>query len=310
MKQKSILKNIEWLLVTLTVIAILYFVAKNLFENISKFDMGAVNGINFNYLIAGMIFFFLVNLLLNLGWFNIFRVLHRDLTFKKSIWVYSTSILAKYVPGKVPQILGRGYMAKKGGFSGFAASGSAIIEIILKSITSLMIGIIYVINFNQSKLINMNLFILLSILFLIIILISNKKVMSYMLKMMGKIFKKRFNLDKISFLELMKTTLVYAVIYHIIGFVVLLCYLSISNSTEGLIAKYILLTGAFSLSWILGNIIIFIPAGLGIREGIFVFLTQGTVGLELSILLIIIFRILTILSDIVYLFFGFLTRKI
>lgn len=60
---------------------------------------------------------------------------------------------------------------------------------------------------------------------------------------------------------------------------------------------YALLTASFSLAWLLGFLAPGAPAGLGVREGVFVLLLAGIVEDERVLSLILAMRIVTVLGD-------------
>jgi uncharacterized membrane protein YbhN (UPF0104 family) len=62
------------------------------------------------------------------------------------------------------------------------------------------------------------------------------------------------------------------------------------------LARY---TGAFAAAWVVGFVIVFVPGGIGVREGVLVFLLRGRLGEAEAVVLATASRIAFTLVDLV-----------
>jgi uncharacterized membrane protein YbhN (UPF0104 family) len=69
------------------------------------------------------------------------------------------------------------------------------------------------------------------------------------------------------------------------------------------------LTSAYCLSWITGFIVLFVPSGLGVREGVMTLLLSSILTTPLAIAMSFLSRIWFTLFEIVVFFIGLLVRK-
>jgi hypothetical protein len=70
------------------------------------------------------------------------------------------------------------------------------------------------------------------------------------------------------------------------------------------------LPGAFAVSWIIGMVAVFAPAGLGVREGLFALLVDPILKGSLNIIVSLLSRIWITLSEILCFLVVFLLLKL
>jgi uncharacterized membrane protein YbhN (UPF0104 family) len=74
-------------------------------------------------------------------------------------------------------------------------------------------------------------------------------------------------------------------------------------------AEALYLTFAYAVAWLVGLLILFVPQGLGVREGVFVLLGTPLLTPQIAVALSVALRLLTVVSDLIMLGFAiFLDR--
>lgn len=218
--------------------------------------------------------------------------------------VYAKSNVAKYLPGNVMQFAGRNVLGSNLGISQFAMLAGTLIEILLLLITGTLMALIFftktfenVIEFICSKALYKNILIIMIIvgivlLTVLIFFISKKKVYR-------DIIKKMFS---INFLKV----LIKLLIFYFLGFIVMgvVFYLSFTM-IMGVEVDFFLVMSSAIISWVVGYIIPGAPGGIGIREAILLMLLGGIIGKEIVAMGAIISRLISIISDLLSLFFDY-----
>jgi glycosyltransferase 2 family protein len=93
----------------------------------------------------------------------------------------------------------------------------------------------------------------------------------------------------------------------------LLCTLLLAGLAHVLgigVPSYAMLLGATAASWLAGFLVIGAPAGLGVREAVFVALAGASLGESHALLLIGLYRVLTFLGDSLFLAAGALALRL
>jgi uncharacterized membrane protein YbhN (UPF0104 family) len=91
------------------------------------------------------------------------------------------------------------------------------------------------------------------------------------------------------------------------GLVIMLCLLSMSPILPQPFWELIIkLVNAFSISWLIGFIIVIVPGGLGIREFVLSALLSTSLGLQVEVTtrIAIVVRVLTLFAEMIWIFIG------
>ena len=86
----------------------------------------------------------------------------------------------------------------------------------------------------------------------------------------------------------------YCIVYFLLGLGMWCVALSLDIRVEG---GYALFTASFALAWLLGFVTPGVPAGVGVREGVFAFLLAGSVDNQHILSLILAMRVVTVVGD-------------
>lgn len=295
-------KHIKTILQTLIIILIFFYLIRYLIINWTKIPF---DEIHLNLLFLLISFLVLTPHFLSYGksWQAIMKVLGNSISFAQSIWIISTTQIAKYLPGRVWYMLGRIYVGKQEKMDGKIVAVSVILETCLLITTG---GILYLLSVISMGKFNVTNIIICTVLIIVAISGSNPKLLSWGTNIILKILKKEVIKLNISYSHLFQISLWFFGLWiaQVIGF-----YFLVTSIYLIPFAKIIDLTAAYTLSWIIGFIVIFAPGGLGVREGIMSLLLSSFIPTPLAIAISFLSRVWITVFEIVVFFIGLTVHK-
>jgi len=271
-------------------------------------DIIIAYGVNFNRIVSistliiaivsVVIYAILVIALATIFYFLLKLFSSADISSKDSIFIYCKSNLYKYLPGNVFHYIGRNQIALDNEISHGGPVAATIAEMLLLTIAALIAAITFagqhaikwsLDNYTAHQVI---LFVVLIIMVLVVGVI-----------LFGVISKRKMAVGKIEPANSIRFTaaikfLVMYIIYFILNGVM---FIILIHSLGGELSNSLILPviGMYTLSWMIGFITPGAPAGLGIREAIMSALLFGVVEAEVVIGAVVVYRIITILGDVV-----------
>ncbi len=274
-----------------------------LFYYLIKFDYFKIDNINlyYSYLYVSIIFLCLGFLLDSITWWKILASHNIHIHFTSGIVSHGLVIFSKYIPGKVWTIFGRASYVTAKNFPLATISLISLKAQIICIWMGLLIGglpLIILLGFTKLS--------ILSFIFIVVItlFIMSKKIHNCMLFLMSRIFKKNIKIPFINFRELFKISVYYGLywIFLLIGYSFLLKSLDPDIS---IIAGF-----AFPLSTTFGILAFFLPAGLGVREGIMIgCLVSIGIPIKDATTISILARLWFIIGELFIFFLAFLLEK-
>lgn len=284
--KRASLKILQYLLIAI----IFYFLLKSVVKNWSQvkdfswqFDYWLLI---ISFLLQFLTLFWLVKI-----WQRMLRHTGSSVSYFKlfKVWFYAN--LGKYLPGKVWQFLGMIYMLekervpKKSSFStGVMAQSFSVISGLFISVFFLGTDLYH--RFFSRK---PGLMIGLAIFSLgILVLLCYPKVLERILNLGLRIVKK----EKITLDLKGKDVIIYLLSYSLSWLLFGLAFLIfVKSMTQTDFKMYPTLTGAYAFSLNIGFLAIFTPGGIGVREGILVFLLSSFFPLPVSTLISLLSRL-------------------
>jgi len=230
-----------------------------------------------------------------LTWQRLLRLCHIDIPYKKSASLILRTQIAKYLPLNVLHFAGRVFLAKSEKIKTASLSYSILMEAGCFLCTGICLGIPSLLRFNNplsSALTSLALLPVGIFSCLFAYYISHRRFIKEAPPIAPK---KATSLFAIIILLLVATYLANASI----------CYALLHqiNSNPGL--PFWHFVSAFSLAWVAGYVVPGSPGGLGVREAVFTFVLPSSVEIAPFLLLIILFRITSILGDAASFFISF-----
>lgn len=211
---------------------------------------------------SGLVFLLTYGVLVE-TWREILRAWGSKLRFTSAVRIWAVSNLGRYIPGKLWQIGAMGLMAQREGVSPIAATGSAILNVVV----NLIAGFAVVAAFGW-PLLHLDAIggLRTSILFLsacVAILIAMPLLLPIVLGVLSKTTGRDLNIGApprtaifISLVGNVVAWLLYGVAFALFAHGVL-------GTSEGPITGYI---AVYALSYLVGYLVLFAPAGVGFRE--------------------------------------------
>ncbi len=230
-------------------------------------------------------------------WGVVFRRITRRQTSKtEAVRSHCGSWLMKYVPGQVGAVV---YKLRWGQTQGASKKATAVAfgyEMLFRTLASTVLVIPIILlgaqhNFTTPLLIGY------SCGFVLLLAITGNKVRRFIALFLSKVTKQK--VDPASLLGVKDIALhsVYfmsARILNSAGFVLLA-----TSMTQISPSRFVYLGASYILAGIVGIYAIFVPSGLGVREGVIVALTRTFLPLEVAIALALVARLYATLSDVV-----------
>lgn len=231
-----------------------------------------------------------------LCWSLIMRGLGQELSLRTSIKVHLTANIVKYLPGYAWQILGKAYLCNREGIPGeliglgIALEFSSIVLTGLWTI-ALTLPTAWLEAWGLTRL---NVWRLPGIVLLSVLLIAAPQLLMGMLQYLGTRGRRvrRFQIDRKS-LWLMLLLMILA--WFILGVTLYM----LSSALYPMVPTDLpSLTSAWAASSIFSLAVIFVPTGLGVREGVLAFLLAFHLPIALAAIVAILARVISILSEV------------
>ena len=279
--------------------------------------MGSLKSINFQWSIIWQLFgivglLALALLLQILDWQIVLRGLEINIPFIDVSKGYVYSFLPRYIPGSVWGYLSRGeWMKREHGVSYSLTNLASILEILITFISGLMVLALAFTQTTGVELVyRICLIVLLPIIIWFVIKLTIKRITQ-------SDWHWKHLLTPLLVVNL-KTWLVWILFYSIHLIVEGLgLFLTIQlfwpEIVVGINIGSILISASiFSLGWMIGLMVIFVPAGLGVREVIVTGLINMVFGVnwEISALIATFFRLNYMIAEMIWLLWGVLSKGI
>lgn len=276
-------KRIKDYLKYLFVLGVIFFLVKYLYDNwcaISlyqwqfKYDLLAVS---FGLVFLNYLFFIQI-------WRSLLFKLSSKLPFRKAFKIWFSSNLGKYIPGKIWTVMGMIYMCENEGIPKAATMTSAIVNQMLTIIGGL--ALVFLLSGTKlfSGIPKFSYFPLI----LVFVLSLTPRVMEKILNWGLKILKREPIKVNLSFKENLIFTLFFMLAWGVYG---IAFSIFIRSLTDYPLELWPVLTSIFAFSYILGFLSIFVPGGLGVREGLLVFYLSGYFPLPVATLIALLSRL-------------------
>lgn len=257
--------NIIKLLKLIISIIIIFYLLKYI-----KANSNTLSSFQFHFNYYYLIFSFIVLLIYFFNQLIIWHYLTKqnkcNINFSLSITSRAYSEFGKYVPGKVVGYAMLLYVYSKENQSKRLVAISMFYELLTSTLAASLVFLFSLFftdinEFRKYRIIALSLMIL----FFIII---HPSILKYLSSFFFKIFKREQQPIDISYSQLLKIIMLYVLNFLIYGIAFMLFINSISPIS---FSNYIFITGTTIGAGIIGLFAVFVPAGLGVREGVMIF---------------------------------------
>lgn len=303
--------RIDWrrsarILSIIIVFVALYFVADKIWSNRLWVYAKQFTRQILIIIFLGSILYALSGFLLSSAWRRLLLWFgHFNANVKETHAIYAYTQIAKYIPGNIFHIAGRHALGKQLGFGHGQLTGAAIYEVsgLLTASTALALAGTAFYGMNYMRLSVTNLLIIF-ISMLLLTLFSNKVITK--LPKFKSLNMQEKKISEIS-TQLIPIYFLYLFFFVIAG--VILCWVTntVSHIDNLHQAGYVIMT--LAVSWIVGFITPGASGGIGVREAIMIILLKNSHGESASLFIALIFRMITVLGDLLYFASSFALRE-
>jgi hypothetical protein len=250
--------------------------------------------INLLTMILSFLFLFANSLLTVELWRRLILLCGERVDFKLTLKLFSFSQFGKYLPGRIWVIFGRTQMAPVHGLRPLIIAASSSIEQFFLLVSGLFyIPFVFPAYFSSGL-------ILYYLAFFSILLLGFLRFRSSL----DKIVKKYVNpslVDRFSINRILAFLTGYIFAWGIFGIGFYLFAISLTPLTWNF---YPIAVGSFAVSWVLGILSVFTPAGLGVREGVLIAILQKWLDPSLALGVSIGSRLWLFLGEICFFFLA------
>lgn len=286
-KNKKVLYRIAQGVILLV---IFYFLGRSLFLNWSKvknyhweLDYPLFLG---SFILLSLVYLFIIKV-----WHSLLERVGARLSFRNMFKIWFKSNLGRYLPGKVWTVVGMIYLLEKEGVSKRKGFTTAIIGQALAVLSAFLLSFILLGYGLYEQVFSKNPIGFILILFFsiaIFIFIAYPKLLEMVINLGLSLVRK----EKISLELKTRELFLYLFYYTLVWFLYGLAFMVFVNSIVSVPwSQYLSLTAAFAFSYTLGFLAIFVPGGLGVREGILVLLLSHYFPLPVATLISLFSRL-------------------
>lgn len=245
-------------------VLVVVFLAWYFWKNWDEFSEKIMN-VNIGIFIVSMLFYFVYKITLASLWHYITKINGCSIKYEKAVTSYLYSILGKYIPGKVFMLAARLTYYKEEEAPLSKVTVCFFIENVCTLLGAAMLFIVSLFFFPNELLENYKWLTLLLIAAFFVCI--HPKIINFVLRLIGKIFKKNLEIP-MKYSQMLKVVLLFIGNWLIVGFGFFILTKSIYPAAEW--SQMLYCAGIWGVSAIMGILAIFAPSGLGVREGIIV----------------------------------------
>ena len=234
----------------------------------------------------------------------------RDISFTVVYPVYMKANIAKYLPGGIMNYVGRNLLLKGMGMSQMQIAGSSIVEIAIGQFSMLAIALllshnIIVAVLQEYVFVPGNLFIYIALTLVVAVVVFIVIFLRYKKLSLNDLLQTFLSVD---FFKLFFSN---SFIYVVVIIITSGSYYLLINTIESVtISQFLVIFGALLLSAVIGVVTPGVPAGIGIREAVFVFIAQDVCDIEVILLMTVLQRVILITSDVIAFIVALILEKL
>lgn len=196
-------------------------------------------------------------------WREVLRGWGARLPFWAAARIWTISNLGRYVPGKIVQIGAMGVMAERAGVSPIAATGSAILNVVVNLIAGFIVVAVFGWPLLQLQAVGG---VRTAIVFVVVCvgaLVLLPVVLPPIFRVLSRVTGRDLNIGVLPRVAILISLVGNVVAWLLYGVAFALFARGVSGSSHGAITAYI---AVYALSYLVGYLVLFAPAGAGFRE--------------------------------------------
>jgi len=261
---------------------ILYFLIINNMEYFSKIKDYDILSINWLLIFLAVILQSFAFCFYGFLWYNLMSLFKMKLNLNESVYIWTKSQFAKYIPGMIWIAVGRVAMVNKYNFNKKMVSLTILLELILIGASMLVLGSLIWLFYSNLLYFILAFVFVLSMIILTVVFIPK----------LVKFIKPS---------DILKILILYFLNALIVGISFLMVFLAVNKLN---LSSYFYVLSAFLISWVVGFVFIIAPNGIGIREASLVYLLKDTLAIPILIIIVFYSRLVWTLSEVVSFIFS------
>lgn len=226
------------------------------------------------------------------------------------ISVYAKSWLGRYIPGTAPWILGKIYFASKLGISKNKLAVSSMLEAGLQIVVILALSLIFLLLDSRFDVISEAMRALMTIMLVVCVVIMLPPVFNKFISLAYKVIRKKTLPveDMVTLSTTMKGIVLFTVSALING--LSLFFIAKGVYPELPYSSLLFVASVGNLAGVLGMMAVFVPSGLGVREGVQLILLSTIMPVEMALVVTVVTRLLGVVADLLFFVMAWLHAKL
>ena len=196
-------------------------------------------------------------------WREVLRGWGSRLRFWVAARIWTVSNLGRYVPGKVVQIGAMGVMAERAGVSPVAATGSAILNVVVNLIAGFIVVAVFGWPLLQLQEVGGTRTALLFVVVCVGALVLLPLVLPPTLRVLSRVTARDFNIGALPRVSILISLVGNIIAWLLYGAAFAIFARGVSGSSQGPFTAYV---AVYALSYLVGYLVLIAPAGAGFRE--------------------------------------------
>lgn len=199
--------------------------------------------------------------------------------------VYGKTQIAKYLPGNIFHFVGRHAVFSKYGVPHRTILAAAVTEtlgLLLSAVFVFVLLLVFTYHYYRQH------------------LLSEWAVFGVLLAVAGGLWllhrRRAGEIDRLR--RAIRALFGYCLFFLIGGILLLMLVLLIGMPLES--GSYLVVISSYPVAWLLGYVVPGAPSGIGVREASLIYLLTPVLGGEASVLIALLFRLVTIFGDVIY----------
>lgn len=297
-------KLLRSLTAVIVVLAIFFFMGRSLYRNWHDVrSYLASNPLKWSLVLLPFVFFGINFAIWGYAWKRVLAQFGEKIPYWKALQSIAYSQFGKYLPGKVWFAVGRVMLVKEAGVAERHSAAGLIVETAMLLITALVLFVLSLAFYPGLLAKTRWLLVLIPVTLAVLYPPIFNRVLNFLMARM-----KQKPIDfRLGFGSGLSLFLLHLSLWVCQGLG--LYFLTLALYPVGLKALLVL-PGAFAVSWIIGMVAVFAPAGLGVREGLFALLVDPILKGSVNIIVSLLSRIWITLSEILCFLLVFLLLKL
>lgn len=253
-------------------------------------------------ILIGAVIYAVTSWLLPVAWIRLLAYFGQN-DLNKKTWhkIYARTQIAKYLPGNIFHLASRHALGRQTGSNHGVIAGAAVFEAVGFVGSACIVSLLgFILSASAGRAVSIVWYVVLLAIAVVIPFIANTVAIR-----IGTL--KNYNLPTKKVSEVIKSLQPVYLIYSLFlfGSGCILLWLVYLTSGLGSMKESGTIITVYAASWVAGFITPGAPAGLGVREALIVVSLSGTIGESDSLLVALIFRMITVAGDLIFFLSSF-----